>query len=180
MARSTVPLLLLVVSLLLPLSIVAAQSDESTAAAETSVEPQAAADAKQFIPPQIILGSQKKPIFPPAAWDARYTGAVLLEMTVLKDGTIGMIDIVRCTTPKVGFEEAAVAAVKSWRFEPGMEDGEPIEVQTRLKMNFSRSGVGVRAQPQVSAGSFSVESRLPTSVDSASRSFASGSGGDPK
>ena len=178
MARSTVPLLILVVLLLLPLSFVTAQSDESTAAADTTAKTDA--DVGQFIPPQIILGSQKQPIFPPAAWGARYTGAVLLEMTVLKDGTVGKIDVVRCTTPKVGFEAAAVEAVKAWRFEPGMENGEAIEVQTRLKMNFSRSGVGVRAQPQVSAGSFSVESRMNTSADSAGRSFATGAGGDPK
>jgi TonB family protein len=104
-----------------------------------------------------------------------------LELTVLEDGTVGDVKVVRCTHPKVGFEDAAVAAVKKWRFEPGMENGEPISVQTRLKLNFTRVGVGVRAQPQVSAGSFTVESRLETTGDSQSRGLsASPSGGDRK
>jgi len=153
MARSTVPLLLLVALFALLGSASAAQQDDD---AKTVASAPAGEDA--FIPPQILLGTQKQPEFPPAAWEARFTGAVLLEMTVLKDGTVGEVEVIRCTRPKVGFEEAAVAAVKQWRFEPGMEEGEPIEVKTRLKLNFTRVGVGVRAQPQVSAGSFTHES----------------------
>jgi len=178
MARSTVPLLLLVVSLFVSPSFVTAQSDDSKAAADTTAEAKLAAEASQFIAPQIILGSQRQPTFPPAAWDARYTGAVLLEMTVLKDGSVGKVEVVRCTTPKVGFEEAAIAAVSKWRFEPGMENGEPIDVKTRLKMNFNRKGVGVQAQPQVSAGSFTVESQL--SGTSSAGSLGSSGGGIPK
>jgi protein TonB len=175
MARSTVPLLLLAALCVSPFVVATAQEADETEAAAAA--PSAPGD---FVPPQIILGSQKKPVFPPAAWEARFTGAVLLEMTVLKDGTIGNVEIVRCTRPKVGFEEAAIAAVKGWRFEPGMENGEPIEVKTRLKLNFTRLGTGVRAQPQVSAGTFTVESRLE-SADGASRSFSSSSsGGDRK
>jgi TonB family protein len=186
MARSTGACLWLAVLLVLPFALAPAQQPAETepAAETTETTDEAAAleaDAAQFISPQIILGTQQQPVFPPAAWDARYTGAVLLEMTVLKDGTIGEVEVVRSTHPKVGFEAAAVAAVKQWRFEPGMENGEPIEVKTRIKINFSRVGVGVRAQPQVSAGSFTVESRLDSDVGTPSRGFSSGTGGgDPK
>lgn len=176
MARSTVPLLLLAALCVFTVPVASAQQDEEPETAAPTP-----ADLGDFIPPQIILGTQKQPEFPPAAWDARYQGAVLLELTVLEDGTVGDVKVVRCTHPKVGFEDAAVAAVKKWRFEPGMENGEPIAVQTRLKLNFTRVGVGVRAQPQVSAGSFTVESRLETTGDSQSRSLsAPPSGGDRK
>ena len=111
-----------------------------------------------FVSPQMILGTQKQPIYPPAAFDARYNGSVLVEMTVLKDGTVGNAKVVECTRPKVGFEEAAVQAVKQWRFEPGMENGQPVDVVTRLQLNFNRVGVGLAAEAQVSAGSFSVAS----------------------
>jgi TonB family protein len=176
MARSTVPLLLFVALCVFALTVASAQQDEEPETATATPT-----DQSDFIPPQIILGTQKQPEFPPAAWDARYTGAVLLELTVLEDGTVGDVEVIRCTHPKVGFEDAAVAAVKKWRFEPGLENGEPISVQTRLKLNFTRVGVGVRAQPQVSAGSFTVESRLETTGDSQSRSLStSPSGGDRK
>ena len=173
MARSTVPFMLLAALCVLGLTAVWAQP-----AVEAEAETPDATDDDNFIPPQIILSTQKQPEFPPAAWDARITGAVLLEMRVLKDGSVGDVKVVQCTRPKVGFEDAAVAAVKGWRFEPGMENGEPIEVLTRLKLNFTRFGVGARAEPQVSAGAFTSE----TYRSSAERSFSSSrsSGGDRK
>ncbi len=152
MARSTLPLSLLAALLFLPLAPVAADPDP-----EPVADP-ATADEGGFIPPQIILGTQKQPDFPPAAWDARYTGSVVLDMTVMKDGTVENVRVQRCTRPKVGFEEAAVAAVRQWRFEPGMENGEAIEVDTRVKLNFTRLGVGVQARPAVSAGSVTLAS----------------------
>jgi TonB family protein len=159
MARWTVPLLLLAASVFL------APSVGADPATETKQDTAATASTQRsFIPPQIILSTQKEPTFPPAAWAARYDGAVLLEMTVQKDGAVGDVKVVQCTHPRVGFEEAATAAVKEWRFEPGVENGEPVDVKTRLKLNFTRIGVGVRAQPQVSAGSFTVDSALTEST----------------
>ena len=111
---------------------------------------------KGFVGPQVILGTQQPPEFPPAAWDARYTGSVSLEVTVLEDGTVGEVNVIGCTRPRVGFEERAVQAVKKWRFEPGTNDGIPVEVTTRLRLNFTRVRVGQNTEPQVSAGSFTV------------------------
>jgi TonB family protein len=113
---------------------------------------------KGFVGPQVILGTQQPPDFPPAAWDARYTGSVSLEVTVLADGSVGDVNVIGCTRPKVGFEEQAVQAVKKWRFEPGKNDGVPVEVTTKLRLNFTRVRVGQKAEPQVSAGSFTVAS----------------------
>jgi TonB family protein len=158
MARTTLSLLLLAALSAVPLAPTVAQepTDAETAAAAPSA-------AGSFVPPQVILGTQVRPEFPPAAWEARFTGAVLLELTVLEDGAVGDVEVVHCTRPKVGFEDAAIAAVRKWRFEPGVEDGEPVAVKTRIKLNFTRKGVGMGAEPQVSAGSFTVESRMSSS-----------------
>ena len=135
---------------------------------EPSATPAEESSDEGFVSPQMILGTQKKPIYPPAAFDARYTGSVLVEMTVLKDGTVGNVKVVESTRPKVGFEEAATKAVKQWRFEPGMENGQPVEVVTRLQLNFDRVGVGLAAKAQVSAGSFSVASTGSSGTSSSS------------
>ena len=171
MSRSTVPPLMLAAALLFSLAAVPAQQPEPS-------EPAATTEASGFVPPQIILGTQKQPKYPPAAWDARFTGSVLIEMTVLADGTVGTVEVVECDRPKVGFEAAAVEAVRQWRFEPGMERGEPVEVTTRLRLNFTRVGAGMRARPQVSAGSFSVAAHdAGMTPESASSGMGSGSGG---
>ena len=163
MARSTVPLLLFA-ALLFPATSVA--SPQAAGEESDTAEPV----AMGFVAPQIILGTQQPPDFPPAAWDARYTGSVSLEVIVLKDGTVGDVKVVGCTRPKVGFEDEATTAVKKWRFEPGTKDGEPVEVTTTLRLNFTRVRVGQKVQPQVSAGSFSVAAVEPSSSPPSSAS----------
>jgi len=152
----------------------------SEAGADTTGQANPAPDkntaGKEFVPPQIILGTQTRPTYPPAAFDARYSGSVLVEMTVLKDGTVGNVQVIECTRPKVGFEEAATMAVEQWRFEPGLDGGQPVEVVTRLQLKFNRVGVGLAAQAHVSAGSFSVAARDLASGRSSDRS---GSGSSP-
>lgn len=106
--------------------------------------------AVEVVGPQVILDSQKPPEFPPAARAGRFNGSVMLEATVLKNGKVGQVKVLECTRPKVGFEEASIAAVRQWRFEPGMRNGEPVEFSLKFRLNFSGSG----AVPRVSAGSF--------------------------
>jgi protein TonB len=36
----------------------------------------------------------------------------------------------------MGLDEKAVAAVRTWRFEPAMKDGHPVAVQMSVEVNF--------------------------------------------
>jgi protein TonB len=100
----------------------------------------------QRVSPRIILESQKPPRYPPAAKAARYTGQVWLQAVIGTDGMVGEIKVLECTRPKVGFEEAAVEAVKQWRFEPGRLGDEPAEVTLRFRLNFSPGGVSLASE----------------------------------
>ncbi len=171
MSRLFARSLLLSALLLLPHAVVPA--DQTQQATTTPAEKTA---EEGFVSPQLILGTQKQPTYPPAAFDARYSGSVLVEMTVLKDGMVGNVKVIECTRPKVGFEEAATKAVKQWRFEPGTENGQPVDVVTRLQLNFNRVGIGLAAQAQVSAGSFSVAFRGLAATES---SHTTGSSSSP-
>jgi len=103
-----------------------------------------------LVGPQIILKTQEPPVFPPAAKAARFSGSVMVEAVVLKDGKVGDVKVLDCTRPKVGFEQASIDAVKKWRFEPGTKAGEPVEYVLKFRMNFSGAG----EVPRVSAGMF--------------------------
>ena len=120
-----------------------------------------AATKPDIVGPQIILETQKPPVFPPAAEAGRFSGSVMVEATVFKDGHVGEVKVVDCTRPKVGFEQAAVDAVKKWRFEPGQQNGEPVEFSLKFRLNFSGGGPGEK--PRVSAGTF-VEVAPPTAA----------------
>lgn len=104
-------------------------------------------------PPQIIPASQKAPPYPPAALAGRFTGSVKVSVKVLSDGTVGEVKVLECSHRNIGFEEAAVAAVKEWRFEPALGgDGHPIEYTTSYRLNFRNSGRGRGFNPFVSSG----------------------------
>ena len=38
-----------------------------------------------------------------------------------------------------GLDEAAIVAVKQWKFEPGKTDGQPVRVSATIEMNFRRN-----------------------------------------
>lgn len=129
--------------------------------------PAAAAPAAEATPPQIILDTQRPPQYPPAALQARYSGSVLLEVRVLPSGSVGEVHVVECTRPRMGFEEAAVAAVKQWRFEPALQGERPVEFPLKFRLNFKSDASG-SGKAQVSAGQFAParpEERPPPRVE---------------
>lgn len=117
------------------------------AAGEAAVAPTNVIE-EQVIPPQVIIKSQVAPDYPPAALDARMEGVVVVELVVRKDGTVGDGKVLTCNHPAIGFEEAALAATKQWRFEPALKEGLPIEYTSSFRVNFRLAG----GQPYISWG----------------------------
>lgn len=58
------------------------------------------------------------PVYPVAARSVGAEGQVRLRVSVLPDGSVERASVVDCSRPGVGFEAAAVDAVKRWRYEP--------------------------------------------------------------
>lgn len=67
-------------------------------------------------PPSAI--EHVSPIYPVAAKSLRAEGHVTLHLTVLPDGSVSGATVESCSRPGLGFEAAAIAAVKRWRYEP--------------------------------------------------------------
>jgi len=77
------------------------------------------------------------PQYPPEAGRARIEGAVVL-MAVI--GTDGSIKDVRVESGLPILVQAAIDAVRQWRYKPYLIDGEPVEVDSRITINFTLSG----------------------------------------
>jgi len=147
-------------------------------AAEEPELPEATPDELAgVVPPQIILATQKAPEYPPAALAARFTGTVKVSAEVLPDGSVGKIEIVECTHKNVGFEEAAIEAVKKWRFEPALKDGSPTDYVAQFRLNFKSAGPGSGFLPFVSSGFSDPGSGKNTRSDRSSQSRSSASSG---
>ena len=76
------------------------------------------------------------PQYPPEAGRARIEGTVVL-MAVI--GTDGSVKDVRVENGLPILAQAAIDAVKQWRYKPYMIDGEPVEVDSRITINFNLS-----------------------------------------
>jgi TonB family protein len=94
-------------------------------------------------PPEIIFESRAAPVFPPAAQAARFSGVVTVQVVIDRTGRVVSAAVVECTHPRVGFEEAALEAVKKWRFVPAKSHGDPVPYVTRFRLTFDRRGTGV-------------------------------------
>jgi TonB family protein len=62
------------------------------------------------------------------------SGSVDLHLTVTETGSVRDVEVLG--TPRDYFERAAVQAVKNWRFEPVMEQGQPIPVRVAVRLTF--------------------------------------------
>ena len=78
-----------------------------------------------------------KPVYNPAAMQAGIEGTVLMDTVVLADGSVGDVKIVRSLDTMYGLDQAAIDAMKQWRFRPGMKDGSPVRVAVSVEMTFT-------------------------------------------
>jgi protein TonB len=74
------------------------------------------------------------PDYSDAARKAKYQGAVLLWLVVDADGRPHNIQIQRSLG--MGLDEKAVAAVSTWRFQPGTLNGQPVAVEINVEVSF--------------------------------------------
>ena len=74
------------------------------------------------------------PRYPAGARAAGVSGAVVLRGIVRKDGTIDDVEIIKDQPNGLG--EAALDAVRRWRFRPATFRGEPIDVYYTVTVNF--------------------------------------------
>ena len=77
------------------------------------------------------------PTYPPEAGRARIEGTVVLMAVIGKDGSV---QDVRVESGLPLLAQAAIDAVKQWRYRPYLVNGEPVEVDSRITINFTLSG----------------------------------------
>jgi TonB family protein len=64
------------------------------------------------------------------------TGEVRLRATVRVDGSVRDVEVVSSTRPGAGLEQAALDAVRQWRYKPATRDGQPVDARLTITMTF--------------------------------------------
>jgi protein TonB len=102
-------------------------------------------EPKNTAPKRITIGGnvqqaklirQPKPVYPPLAKQARISGVVHLAAVISANGTIQDLKLISGHPLLV---PAAMEAVKQWVYQPTLLNGEPVEVQTQIDVNFTLS-----------------------------------------
>jgi len=89
-----------------------------------------------FVPyddPPVVIGSIN-PVYPEFAKRNGVQGTVVLEVEVLKDGSIRNIHVKRSVPG--GLDEAAIEAVRKVKFQPGKSSGQPVDVLLIIPVEF--------------------------------------------
>jgi periplasmic protein TonB len=81
--------------------------------------------------------TQTRPVYPPLARQARIQGSVVLHAIIDKDGNVSELQVVSGHPLLV---QAALDAVKQWRYRPTLLNGEPVEVDTTITVTFTMGG----------------------------------------
>jgi len=74
-----------------------------------------------------------EPVYPEAARKARLQGLVVMDAVIAPDGSVKRL------RPMSGpdlLAQSATAAVQSWKFEPYLSSGKPVEVETTIAIEF--------------------------------------------
>lgn len=83
-----------------------------------------------------LLLHKVMPQYPPLARQARIQGKVVLQAVISKDGTIQNLQVV---SGHPMLTAAAINAVKQWKYKPYVLNGQPVEVETNITVDFTMS-----------------------------------------
>ncbi|HTT32996.1 MAG TPA: energy transducer TonB [Methylomirabilota bacterium] len=75
-----------------------------------------------------------QPIYPPLARQTRISGTVRLHAIIGKDGMIQSLEVV---SGHPLLQQAALDAVRQWRYQPTLLNGDPVDVDTTIDVIFS-------------------------------------------
>ena len=81
-----------------------------------------------------VLLAKVEPEYTEEARKAKYQGTVVLQVVVTEQGVPTDMRVVQSLG--LGLDEAAIAAVRKWRFKPGMLNGQPVATSARLEVPF--------------------------------------------
>jgi len=105
------------------------------------------AGAKGVTNPARLEESYIRPTYPEEAKRVGVEGQVILQAVVTKEGAVKKIEVLKSTSPGHGFEDAAIEAVKLWRYTPALYKGMPVDVYFTIAVAFDLSSHITHAKP---------------------------------
>jgi len=87
-----------------------------------------------------VITKRVPPVYPEFARKSKIQGSVVLDIEILSDGSIGAIEVFKSLMPGPGgFDEAAITAVRQWKFQPAKSGGKPVGCWIKQSIVFELS-----------------------------------------
>jgi protein TonB len=80
------------------------------------------------------LVNKVQPVYPPLARQTRISGTVRLHAIIAKDGSIQSLEVM---SGHPLLQQSALDAVRQWKYQATLLNGEPVEVDTTIDVIFS-------------------------------------------
>lgn len=116
-------------------------------AAAQQAAPQPITVDKAQMASQII--KKVNPVYPPLARQARIQGQVILKVEITKSGDAENIQLV---SGHPMLAPSAIEAVRQWKYRPYLLNGEPVNVQTDVTVNFTLADASSPDTPSAQGG----------------------------
>jgi periplasmic protein TonB len=81
-----------------------------------------------------VLLTKVEPVYPTTARIARMEGRVTVEAVIGLDGRVESAEVIASTSPL--FDDAALDAVRRWRYRPALMNGRPVRVYYKFAVGF--------------------------------------------
>jgi len=104
-------------------------SDEAPSGAPVPLE---ALDAQ----PEVLR--RTSPTYPAGAFRRGIEGTVVINALISESGRVLQTKILRTIKGPFGFDQACIEAVRQWRFEPAIKDGEHVKVWKPISITFKK------------------------------------------
>jgi protein TonB len=84
-----------------------------------------------------LLLKRVNPVYPKTARKKHIQGVVIMSATIDKNGDIANLVVV---SGDPTLAKAATEAVQQWKYRPYLLQGQPVEVETQIQVNFTLAG----------------------------------------
>jgi protein TonB len=121
-------------------------AQESNSESKAQPEPQPSAEQQRQLPTRVRVSQgvtaksiikKVPPEYPKEARKKHVQGTVVLHGVISHEGDVMEISVV---SGDPMLTQAAIEAVKQWKYKPYLLNGHPVEVETQFQLNFTLSG----------------------------------------
>jgi TonB family protein len=126
--------LLFILALLALAALVAGADQKKEPVAKAKGIPADTVMVKREVEPEMI--KEVNPEYPVQAKKDSLEADLVVKAFVDKMGVVKSAEVIKCSHPGVGFEDAALKAAYANKFKPALSDGKPVGVWVRYAVKF--------------------------------------------